>query len=181
MSCLCYIFWRLIPYQLLHLHIFSPSLRVVFLFFLCLIRYCLFIFVFIFITLFSGSKKIFCDLCQSVLPVFSSKSFIVSGLTFKSLTHFEFIFETHEFLIMIQILVKTLDQTVKYIFCVFNQYIFYLKEASFELPPFSPLGLSHHHENKGDSSWHLPVRSGCSCVFLGHDCTIKHLLFYKNA
>ena len=29
---------------------------------------------------------------QSVLPVFSSKSFIVSGYTFKSLIHFEFIF-----------------------------------------------------------------------------------------
>ena len=28
---------------------------------------------------------------SSVLPMFSSKSFIVSGLTFKSLTHFEFI------------------------------------------------------------------------------------------
>ena len=28
----------------------------------------------------------------SVLPVFSSKSFILSGLTFKSLIHFEFIF-----------------------------------------------------------------------------------------
>ena len=27
-----------------------------------------------------------------VLPLFSSKSFIVSGLTFKSLTHFELIF-----------------------------------------------------------------------------------------
>ena len=32
------------------------------------------------------------DLCQSVLPMFSSKSFIVSGLTFKSLIHLEFIF-----------------------------------------------------------------------------------------
>ena len=29
---------------------------------------------------------------ESVLPVFSSKSFIVSGLTFRSLIHFEFIF-----------------------------------------------------------------------------------------
>ena len=28
----------------------------------------------------------------SVLPMFSSKSFIVSGLTFMSLIHFEFIF-----------------------------------------------------------------------------------------
>ena len=29
---------------------------------------------------------------KSVLPMFSSKIFIVSGLTFRSLTHFEFIF-----------------------------------------------------------------------------------------
>ena len=29
---------------------------------------------------------------QSVLPIFSSKSFIVSGLIFKSFIHFEFIF-----------------------------------------------------------------------------------------
>ena len=29
---------------------------------------------------------------ESVLPMFSSRSFIVSGLTFRSLTHFEFIF-----------------------------------------------------------------------------------------
>ena len=29
---------------------------------------------------------------ESVLPVFSSRSFIVSGLTFRSLVHFEFIF-----------------------------------------------------------------------------------------
>ena len=33
-----------------------------------------------------------CDLCQSVLPIFSSRSFIVSGLMFRSLIHFEFIF-----------------------------------------------------------------------------------------
>ena len=29
---------------------------------------------------------------KSVLPIFSSKSFIVSGVTFRSLIHFEFIF-----------------------------------------------------------------------------------------
>ena len=29
---------------------------------------------------------------ESVLPMFSSKSFIVSGLTFRPLIHFEFIF-----------------------------------------------------------------------------------------
>ena len=37
-------------------------------------------------------KRYCCDLCQSVLPMFSSRSFIVSGLTFRSLIHFEFIF-----------------------------------------------------------------------------------------
>ena len=31
-----------------------------------------------------GHRGSFCDLCQSVLPRFSSKSFIVSGLTFRS-------------------------------------------------------------------------------------------------
>ena len=33
-----------------------------------------------------------CDLCHSVLPKFSFRRFIVSGLTFKSLIHFEFMF-----------------------------------------------------------------------------------------
>ena len=33
-----------------------------------------------------------CDLHPSVLPSFSSRSFIVSGLRFRSLMHFEFIF-----------------------------------------------------------------------------------------
>ena len=32
------------------------------------------------------------DLCHQVLPMFSSKSFIVSGLTVRSLTYFEFLF-----------------------------------------------------------------------------------------
>ena len=33
-----------------------------------------------------------CDLCQRVFSLFSSRSFISSGLTFISLIHFEFIF-----------------------------------------------------------------------------------------
>ena len=60
---------------------------------LSLTRSHLFIFVFIFITLGSGSKKILLRfMSESVLPMFSSKSFIESGLTFRSLIHFEFIF-----------------------------------------------------------------------------------------
>ena len=56
------------------------------------IRSHLFIFVFISITLGVGQKRACCDLCQSVLPMFSSKGFILSSLTFRSLIHFEFIF-----------------------------------------------------------------------------------------
>ena len=37
-----------------------------------------------------GHRGSCCDLCQSVLPMFSSKSFMVSGLTFRPLIHFEF-------------------------------------------------------------------------------------------
>ena len=60
---------------------------------LSLIKSYLFIFVFISITLGSGSKKILLwFMSKSVFPMFSSKSFIVSGLTFRSLIHLEFIF-----------------------------------------------------------------------------------------
>ena len=52
----------------------------------------LFIFVFIFITLGDGSKKMLRFVSKSILPVFSSNSFIVSSLIFRSLIHFEFIF-----------------------------------------------------------------------------------------
>ena len=60
---------------------------------LSLIKPHLFISVFIFITLGGGPKKIFLRLMsEGVLPMFSFKSFIVSGLTFRSLIHFEFTF-----------------------------------------------------------------------------------------
>ena len=57
------------------------------------IRSHLFIFVFISISLGGGSKKILLwFMSQSILPMFSSKSFIVFGLTFSSLIHIELIF-----------------------------------------------------------------------------------------
>ena len=60
---------------------------------LSLIRSHLFIFVFIFITIGSGSKKMLLwFMSNSVLPMFPSKNFIASGLTFRSLIYFEFIF-----------------------------------------------------------------------------------------
>ena len=60
---------------------------------LSLIRSHLFIFVFIFITLGGGPKNILLwFMSKGVFPMFSSKSFLVSGLTFRSLIHFEFIF-----------------------------------------------------------------------------------------
>ena len=70
---------------------------------LSFIRSHLFIFVFISITLGGGSKRILlCFISKNVLPTFSSKSFIVPGLTFRPLIHFEFIFiyDVTEFLIL---------------------------------------------------------------------------------
>ena len=97
------IFWRLSLCQLFHLLLFSPILKAAFslgLQFpsLCkslksLIRSLLFYFVFISITQGDGSKRILLwFMSESVLPRFSPKSFIVSGLTFRSIIHFEFTF-----------------------------------------------------------------------------------------
>ena len=60
---------------------------------LSLIKSNLFIFVFIFITQGSGLKNILQQfMSEGVLPIFSSKSFVVSSLKFRSLIHFELIF-----------------------------------------------------------------------------------------
>ena len=59
---------------------------------LSLIRSYLFIFVFIFITLGGGSKKILLWFMSECLPMFSSRSFIVSSLTFRPVISFEFSF-----------------------------------------------------------------------------------------
>ena len=59
---------------------------------LSLIRSHLFIFAFICLALGDRSKNYCYNLSLSVLPMFSSKSFMVSSLTFRSLIHFDFIF-----------------------------------------------------------------------------------------
>ena len=60
---------------------------------LSLVRSHLFIFA-IFLLLYEvDPKKILLQfMSKSILPVFSSRTFIVTGLTFKSLIHFEYIF-----------------------------------------------------------------------------------------
>ena len=57
-----------------------------------LIRSHLFDFAFITMTLRDRFKKKFADIYVSVLHLFSTMYFIVSGLAFRCLTHFEFIF-----------------------------------------------------------------------------------------
>ena len=74
------------------------SFNLVYCFFCCAngFKSQLFTFIFISIPLGGESKRIFLwCMSKNVLSVFSSKSFIVSSLTFKSLIHFEFIFVFH--------------------------------------------------------------------------------------
>ena len=83
-------------------NIFSHSVGCLFILFkgsfavqklLSLIKSHLFIFVFTVITLRGGSEKmLLLFTSESVWPMFSSKSFMVSGLISRSLIHFEFIF-----------------------------------------------------------------------------------------
>ena len=81
-------------------NMFSHSVGCVFILFMVsfavqklLIRCHLFILVFIFTAPGSGSKNTHCfNLCQREFYLFSTKSFIISSLTFRSLIHFQFIF-----------------------------------------------------------------------------------------
>ena len=61
--------------------------------FLSLIKFHLYIFVFTVISLRGGSEKMLLSfMSESVWPMFSSRSLIVSGLISRSLIHLEFIF-----------------------------------------------------------------------------------------
>ena len=100
MSCLCIL--EISPLSVsLFANIFSQSILCHLVLFmvsfavqnLILIRSHLFIFVFISIALGDESKNILQQfMSKGVLPMFSSRSFIVSGFIFRSLIHFEFIF-----------------------------------------------------------------------------------------
>ena len=97
MSCL---FWILTPCWSYHLQIFSRIQQVIFSFvsgFLCCAKvfkcnYVSCLFSLISFALGERSKTYCYNLCQSVLPLFSSRSSVVSGFTFRSLIHFELIF-----------------------------------------------------------------------------------------
>ena len=93
LSCMYYfIFWRLILCNFLQWQIFSHISElyfcVVYGYFFCAkaLKLCpiFFIFGFVYVSLGVGLKKFCSDLWQSVLPMFWSKSFIVSSFTFKS-------------------------------------------------------------------------------------------------
>ena len=77
---------------------------------------------------------------ESVLPMFSSRSFIVSGLTFRSLIHFEFIFVYDVRKCSSFILLQVVDQ--------FSQHLL-LKRLSFLhcifLPPLSKIKCPYVH------------------------------------
>ena len=95
--------WRFSLYQLHGLQVFSRFCDLSFLFFLMasfavqslasLVRYRLFIFVFISIALGDWPNKTFVQfMSENVLHVFSSVSFMMSCFVFNSWSHFEFIF-----------------------------------------------------------------------------------------
>ena len=87
-----------------------------------------YLFDFIFITLGGGSKKILLRfMSKIVLPIFSTKSFVVSSLTFRSLIHFEFIFvygvrECSNFILLhvaVQISQHHLLKRLSFLHCIF--------------------------------------------------------------
>ena len=107
LSCMIYLhIWEINSWAVVWFAVFCSILKAVFFFFFhlalnflavqkirCLSRSLLFLFVSFSTTL--GGECRFgpgCDFCQSVFCLFSSKSFIVSGLSLRSLIHLVLIF-----------------------------------------------------------------------------------------
>ena len=117
-----YIFWILTPHYSFCLEVFSPIQYISFFFFflpmisfamqktLSLIRFHLFIFAFVSFAWGDRSKKkmLLQFLSKSVLLKFSSRSFMVSVLTFRFLIHLEliFIYGMYEFYASLKLLVS---------------------------------------------------------------------------
>ena len=77
------------------------------------------------------------SMSESVLPLFSSKSFIVSGLTFRSLIHFESIFVNGVRKCSTFILLQVVDQFSQHHLlgnCLFPLYIF-VQADSLQMEP----------------------------------------------
>ena len=94
---------------------------------LSLIRSHLFIFAFVSFALGTDPKKYCCDLCQSILPMFSSRIFMISDLTFRSLIHSELIFlygvrECSNFIVLhiaVQFSQHHLFKRLSFLHCIF--------------------------------------------------------------
>ena len=96
------IFWILTPYQPYHLEIFSPIPSVLYVLLLVsfvvpklshLILFCLFLMLCFFIPgKINLNKKSCYEFGQNVFPIFTSRSFLVSYLIFRSPQYFELIF-----------------------------------------------------------------------------------------
>ena len=109
-------------------NIFSQSVGCLFVLFMVsftvqsLIRSHLFIFALIFIALGDWPKKILLRfMSETVLPMFSSRSFMVSCLIFESLSHFEFIFVygVRGLHVAVQLSQHHLQKRLSFLYCVF--------------------------------------------------------------
>ena len=120
---------------------------------------------------------------KSVLPMFSSRSFIVSGLTFRSLIHFEFIFVYGVRKWSSFILLQVVDQfsqhhllkRLSFLHCIFLSPLLNYKVISLQLIKINEKKKKHEATVKtghGTMDWikiGKGVHQGCillSCLFI---------------
>ena len=113
---------------------------------------------------------------ESVLPMFSSRSFIVSGLTFRSLNHFEFIFVYGVRKCSSLIPLQVVDQfsqhhLLKRLSLIHFEFIFvyYHRKCSDFILLYVAVQFSQHHLLKTLSFLHcifLPPLSKIRCLYM---------------